>query len=576
MENSAGCFQQHSVAARPRRTARAPAGVLTTLAAALVLLAALALAAPLPSAAGAPAAASQPGGAADAGQAAPAPAAVAGANGSLRREKPQQVADAARRILPETQAEALIREALLDGYDALSFPWKQHGAANVSMNIVFNKVLNVDLYAGEMVVAVWFRLRWNDPRLMWDANATGVPYIYVENPEPDQVEIWTPDVTLWNAANDIGATLGLKRPQVSANGDVYWTRNGVIQVSCNFRGLEAYPFGPMSCWLEMGSWVLDRTHMDLWPYGDGASLGGSITGAGNARHVEYLAVSVKVERNVYGNCSFPPCTDEWPTLIYKLTIVRASVLYTFKILLPQIVLTMVAFSTFWLSPECGERLGLAITVPLAVAVYDLLVFNSLPTSNKISFVSAMGLLAFLFSIAVLVVNAIVIQLWFYREPRYMQRLSTIANTMLSFKEQSVWVDLLKVLQELKQELARRQHEALQEEEARTKSAHRLARRQKCAGRQRRSAPGALRTRTLRPYTSTGAARAGARARGQLVRGAHTPTRPGQTWAPPAPARLTATPNAAAKPLRICTPPWPLQELCQACFRQQDSVPRSRR
>ena len=89
-------------------------------------------------------------------------------------------------------------------------------------------------------------------------------------------------------------------------------------------------------------------------------------------------------------------------------------LYTFKILLPQIILTMVAFSTFWLSPECGERLGLAITVPLAVAVYDLLVYNSLPTSNRISFVSAMGLLAFLFSVVVLVANAIVIQLWFYR------------------------------------------------------------------------------------------------------------------------------------------------------------------
>jgi hypothetical protein len=71
-----------------------------------------------------------------------------------------------------------------------------------------------------------------------------------------------------------------------------------------------------------------------------------------------------------------------PTVLFNLRLVRASILYTFKILLPQIVLTMVAFSTFWLSPECGERLGLAITVPLAVAVYDLLVFNSLPTSNK--------------------------------------------------------------------------------------------------------------------------------------------------------------------------------------------------
>lgn len=47
----------------------------------------------------------------------------------------------------------------------------------------------------------------------------------------------------------------------------------------------------------------------------------------------------------------------------------------------QVVLTMVAFSTFWLSPECGERLGLAVTIPLAVAVYDLLIWNSLPIAK---------------------------------------------------------------------------------------------------------------------------------------------------------------------------------------------------
>ena len=32
----------------------------------------------------------------------------------------------------------------------------------------------------------------------------------------------------------------------------------------------------------------------------------------------------------------------------------------------------------------GERLGLAITIPLAVAVYDLIVYSSLTKSNQIS------------------------------------------------------------------------------------------------------------------------------------------------------------------------------------------------
>ncbi len=43
-------------------------------------------------------------------------------------------------------------------------------------------------------------------------------------------------------------------------------------------------------------------------------------------------------------------------------------------------------------------MGLAVTVPLAVAVYDLLTYDQLPVSNKVTFVSAMGMAAFLFSV----------------------------------------------------------------------------------------------------------------------------------------------------------------------------------
>jgi hypothetical protein len=44
-----------------------------------------------------------------------------------------------------------------------------------------------------------------------------------------------------------------------------------------------------------------------------------------------------------------------PTLLYEVSVSRQSLIYSLKILIPQLVLTMVAFSTFWLSPQCGER-----------------------------------------------------------------------------------------------------------------------------------------------------------------------------------------------------------------------------
>ena len=45
----------------------------------------------------------------------------------------------------------------------------------------------------------------------------------------------------------------------------------------------------------------------------------------------------------------------WPVLLYEVSLSRQNLIYSLKILTPQVVLTMVAFSTFWLSPECGER-----------------------------------------------------------------------------------------------------------------------------------------------------------------------------------------------------------------------------
>ena len=49
-----------------------------------------------------------------------------------------------------------------------------------------------------------------------------------------------------------------------------------------------------------------------------------------------------------------------------------------------------------------------------MAVYDLIVYSSLPKSNQISLVSAMGIISFFFSLGVLLQNAIVLQLYYFK------------------------------------------------------------------------------------------------------------------------------------------------------------------
>lgn len=357
--------------------------------------------------------------------------------------------------------ENALRAALLDGYERGNFPYSEFGPANVTVDVALHKILDVDLYGGTLKMAVWLRLNWVDPRLSWDAKEWNVTRVWFMNPQPGDTEIWEPDVTLWNAATPILYTLSQEPFNVQANGKVGWSRPGVFEAACNFKGLSAFPFGRVRCELELGSWSYGPWYVNVSMQGKGYTVGGSITSGETSVWTEYRIGNVTAKRHTYP--PYPCCPDEsdWPVVLIDMALERQNLIYMMKVIVPQIILTAVAFSTFWLSPACGERLGLAVTVPLAVAVYDLLTFSQLPVSNKVTLVSAMGMTAFLFSMAVLLENAFVIQLWHYTEATYFKGASVLAATAVAYREQLVWVHLLGCIQQLKIELARRQLAALQ-------------------------------------------------------------------------------------------------------------------
>ncbi|KAF8061055.1 CHRNA7 [Scenedesmus sp. PABB004] len=361
----------------------------------------------------------------------------------------------------EVVAETVLRASLLEGYDANVFPWAEAGPANVSVNLALHKILDVDLYGGTLNIAVWHRLEWTDPRLTWDAAAFNVSRLWFANAQQGDTEIWQPDVVLWNGAQPIASTLGQEPLAVDPGGRVFWSRPGTFLVACNFRGLSAYPFGLVRCSLELGSWVYGPRSVDLHLQGKGYTVGGSITSVESTVWTEYTIAGVEARRFTYPPLPCCPHESGWPVVLIDVALERQNLIYLMKVIVPQIILTAIAFSTFWLSPACGERLGLAVTVPLAVAVYDLLTFSQLPVSNRVTLVSAMGLMAFLFSMAVLVENALVLQLWHHSEHGYFRGMRVLAATGLAYREQLVWVKLLGCVHQLRVELVRRQLGALQ-------------------------------------------------------------------------------------------------------------------
>jgi len=108
-------------------------------------------AARMPVTAAAPAAAPKPVAAGPAAAAAAAAAPLALAQGPATALDKGPATSAEPPTAFQTQEADLRRAVLNDSYDKMSYPWAEYGPANVSLSVVFHRVLDVNLYAGGWV-----------------------------------------------------------------------------------------------------------------------------------------------------------------------------------------------------------------------------------------------------------------------------------------------------------------------------------------------------------------------------------------------------------------------------------------
>lgn len=105
------------------------------------------------------------------------------------------------------------------------------------------------------------------------------------------------------------------------------------------------------------------------PYGDLSS---------SVDNVEWNISSFTAQRHVlYYGC----CPEPYPDVTYYLHIKRKPDFYVVNIILPTFLITSMAILGFFLPSESGEKVSLQITVMLALAVFQLLVADSLPPSS---------------------------------------------------------------------------------------------------------------------------------------------------------------------------------------------------
>jgi len=177
------------------------------------------------------------------------------------------------------------------------------------------------------------------------------------------------------SSSSAGSSLeGIKeyRPAVYSTGYVSYNFPTVITSLCKVD-VTYFPFDTQICELTFGSWAYHGFEMNVTNKSAEGDLSSFV------ESVEWSVPEIGVTpHTLYYGC----CPEPYPDVTFYLKLVRKPLFYLMNLLFPCMLITTVACLGFMLPPDSGEKVSLEITVLLSLAVFLLVVSETLPPSSE--------------------------------------------------------------------------------------------------------------------------------------------------------------------------------------------------
>lgn len=285
---------------------------------------------------------------------------------------------------PETH----IKERIMSNYSASCLP-KADGI-NMQIGIAFRSFNNIDQIEGTVESNIWLRYYWHDDRLKWNHTKSGIDdLIYTTEPGLDH-SIWTPDIYLYNTAEQPMSQLQYSRAIVHYNGDIIWSRPGIIVSTCDFD-LQFFPYDMQTCSFKFGSWVYPKSSINLSIYSVPIDFSNYMENEG--WRVTDSTYELEVKKYV---C----CPEEYPAVIFNVTLLRKSGYYDINIIVPTFATATLMVISMLIPWNSGERISFAATVMLSIIVFLLILSDNLPKTDTKPLLSIMLVGLMFFSLGV--------------------------------------------------------------------------------------------------------------------------------------------------------------------------------
>ncbi|XP_076105585.1 neuronal acetylcholine receptor subunit alpha-10-like [Mytilus galloprovincialis] len=236
----------------------------------------------------------------------------------------------------------------------------------VTVDMAIRQLISLNEPEQVALFNIWMRLGWNDCHLVWNPDAfDGIESIVL----PVSL-IWKPDITLYNSISEEFYGFDSFRALIHFDGNVTYNFPTKVEASCPID-VSRFPFDRQVCDLMFGSWVYNGFQLNVTSRQSNADL------SSVKENVEFIIDNAPIVRHelYYGCCAHP-----FPDVTVYIHLTRKPDYYITNIIIPSVLVTVVASFGFLLPVDSGEKVGLELTVMLAMSVFQLLVADQLPPS----------------------------------------------------------------------------------------------------------------------------------------------------------------------------------------------------
>ncbi|KAK3098644.1 hypothetical protein FSP39_021530 [Pinctada imbricata] len=243
----------------------------------------------------------------------------------------------------------------------------QSDTVQTKVGMALRQIIELNEPRQILQINAWIRLRWTDCRLIWNETTYGISQLIVPFSK-----VWVPDITLYDNANSELEGLKDYRPAIGSDGSMSYNFPSIISSLCKVD-VTYFPFDTQICVLKFGSWAYHGLELNVTTLSDTGDLSSFVT------NVEWYVTRVPAKRDVI---TYGCCPEPYPDVTFYVTLERKPLFYILNLLFPCMLISTVACLGFLLPPDSGEKVSLEITVLLSLAVFLLVVSETMPPSSE--------------------------------------------------------------------------------------------------------------------------------------------------------------------------------------------------